>query len=312
MLPSEDWVSAFEEAWREVGPIDAAAGTSVRGWTERIAAQESAPPHKLGDPFWAVATKKRPTRAEVVSVRPLATSNVRKLLLVGLLRGGSRGPAARIRREVIDELAAAEPDEMTYALMRLLDGSTGDQALSDNDLPALEEAVGRPRFGVSVTSLYEAYLSDLEAAADPDPASHASRAAIIAFPEAPGTLWLRAKTTQDEGVPMAVERLAAVLERVGRELAVQTSLLARLIGQQILLRAALLRGDVAGADAARAELATTYALRREGNVRLNYLNGWPVPGLLRELTDSGGRDEIALFRELVQLPLRAGSLPASR
>jgi hypothetical protein len=79
--------------------------------------------------------------------------------------------------------------------MRLLDGSTGDQPLSDNDLPALEEAVGRPRFGVSVASLYEAYRSDLEAAADPDPASHAFTAAIVASPDAPGTLWLRAKTT---------------------------------------------------------------------------------------------------------------------
>jgi len=311
-LPGEDWVTAFQEAWREVGPIDAAAGTPVRGWTERIAVQESASPHKPSDPFWAVATKMQPTTAEVVSVRPLATSSVRKLILVGLLGRGGRGPAARIRRELIDELAAAEPDDMTYVLMRLLDGSTGNQPLSDDDFPALEEAVGRPRFGVSLASLYEAYRSDLEAAADPDPVSHAFTAAIVAFPEAPGTLWLRAKATQEAGLPVAGERLAAVLQRVGRELAVQTSLLARLIGEQTLVRAALLRGDLAGAKAARAELATTLALHREGKVREEYLSGWPVPGLLHELTDRMGRDEIALFRDLVQLPVRADSLPASR
>src|SRR5208337_128270 len=309
---SADWVTAFQEAWREVGPIDAAAGTPVRGWTERIAVQESASPHKPSDPFWAVATKMQPTTAEVVSVRPLATSSVRKLILVGLLGRGGRGPAARIRRELIDELAAAEPDDMTYVLMRLLDGSTGNQPLSDDDFPALEEAVGRPRFGVSLASLYEAYRSDLEAAADPDPVSHAFTAAIVAFPEAPGTLWLRAKATQEAGLPVAGERLAAVLQRVGRELAVQTSLLARLIGEQTLVRAALLRGDLAGAKAARAELATTLALHREGKVREEYLSGWPVPGLLHELTDRMGRDEIALFRDLVQLPVRADSLPASR
>jgi len=310
-LPSEDWVEAFFAAWREVGPIDVAAGTPVQGWFNKIASNETGSLRSVGDPFWRVGTQKFPLSKDVISVRPLATSSARKLLLVRLLPRSSTGPDAEIRGELIDELAAAEPEDITYPLMRLL-APGGERPFSESDLLALEEAVGRPRYGVSVASLYEAYLQDLKALGDSDAVSHAWWAAIAAFPDDFGTLLLRAKATQEARTSVAGGRLAAVLERVGGQAASQTSLLARLLGEQLVVRAALLRGDRAGVDAARTTHEATVALFREGKVRLAYLDGWPIPSLVRDMIDRIARDELTIFREVAQLPVRATSLPASR
>ena len=87
---------------------------------------------------------------------------------------------------------------------------------------------------------------------------------------------------------------------------------ANLLGNQLLVGSAELRGDREAIERSRAVRQDWRALYDAGKERIDYLEGWPLPSLLRELLARSAKDEVALFHELALLPSVQETLPASR
>jgi hypothetical protein len=315
--PQEGWLDSFFEAWRAVGAGTALAATPVKNWTRDVSeGPRPLVPGLPNDLFWRAMLKTQPELTELLSVEAEAQTPARKLLLLAQLGAIPQhdAPAARaLRRSLVAELQRANPDESAYALMALLDESDATAApLSEREVAGIEVAVRKPRFGPSMRSLYREFRADTVLSADERAPDWAFAAASRAFPEAPGTLYLRAKASELAGTPALLPRLAAILERVGRQLMGQESMRANLLGSQLLVGSAELRGDSEAIERSRAVRQDWRALYDAGKERFDYLEGWPLPSLLRELIGRSAEDEVALFHELALLPSVEETLPASR
>jgi len=314
--PHEGWLDSFFEAWRAVGTGTALAATPVKNWTRNISeGPRPLVPGLPNDLFWRAMLKAQPELTELLSVEAEAGTPARKLLLLAQLGTIPQhdAPAARaLHRSLVAELQRANPDESAYPLMALLDESDAAAPLSEREVDGIEVAVRKPRFGPSMRSLYREFRTDSVLSADERAPDWAFAAASRAFPEAPGTLYLRAKASELAGTPALLPRLAAVLDRVGRQLMGQESMRANLLGSQLLVGSAELRGDHAAMERSRAVRQDWRALYDAGKERFDYLEGWPLPSLLRELVGRSAEDEVALFHELALLPSVDETLPASR
>jgi hypothetical protein len=92
----------------------------------------------------------------------------------------------------------------------------------------------------------------------------------------------------------------------------QESMRANLLGSQLLVGGSELRGDSEAIARSRGVRQDWRALYDAGKERLDYLEGWPLPSLRRELLGRLAEDEVTLFRELALLPSVQEVLPASR
>lgn len=314
--PLEGWLDSFFEAWRAVGTGTALAATPVKNWTRNVSeGPRPLVPGLPNDLFWRAMLKAQPELTELLSVEAEAGTPARKLLLLAQLGTIPQhdAPAARaLHRSLVAELERANPDESAYALMALLDESDAAAPLSEREVAGIEVAVRKPRFGPSLRSLYREFRTDSVLSADERAPDWAFAAASRAFPEAPGTLYLRAKASELAGTPALLPRLAAILDRVGRQLMGQESMRANLLGSQLLVGSAELRGDPEAMERSRAVRQDWRALYDAGKERFDYLEGWPLPSLLRELVGRSAEDEVALFHELALLPSVDETLPASR
>jgi hypothetical protein len=314
--PEERWLDSFFEAWRAVGGAAALAATPVKDWTRNLSeGPRPLVPGMPNDLFWRAMLKAEPELTELMSVQGQADTPSKKLLVLAQLASAPQhdAPAARaLRRSLVAELQRTNPDESAYALMAALDESDAAAPLSEREVAGLEVAVRKPRFGPSVRSLYRDFRADPALANDDRATDWAFAAASRAFPEAPGTLYLRAKASELAGTPALLPRLAAILDRVGRQLVGQESMRANLLGNQLLVGGAELRGDREAIERSRSVRQDWRALYDAGKERFDYLEGWPLPSLLRELLARQAEDEVALFHELALLPSVQETLPASR
>jgi len=314
--PHERWLDSFFEAWRSVAAGTALAASPVKNWTQSLSeGPRPLVPGLPNDLFWRAMLKSEPELTELLSAQSEAGTPARKLLLLAQLEATPQhaAPAARaLRASLLADLQRTNPDESVYALMALLDESEAAVPLSEREVAGLEVAVQKPRFGPSMRSLYREFRADPALSDDERAADWAFAAASRAFPEAPGTLYLRAKASELAGTPNLLPRLAALLERVGHALVGQESMRANLLGSQLLVGGAELRGDSAALERSRALRQDWRALYDAGKERFDYLEGWPLPSLLRELVARSGEDEVALFHELALLPAVQETLPAAR
>ncbi|HME68467.1 MAG TPA: hypothetical protein VKM54_01180 [Myxococcota bacterium] len=314
--PHERWLDSFFDAWRAVGANSVLAATPVKNWTRSVSAgARPLVPGLPNDLFWRAMLKNQPELTELLSVQAQADTPARKLLLLAQLGAIPQhdAPAARaLHTSLVAELQRTNPDESVYALMAVLDESDAAAPLSEREVAGLEVAVQKPRFGPSTRSLYREFRTDAVLSADDRATDWAFAAASRAFPEAPGTLYLRAKASELAGTPALMPRLAAILERVGHQLMGQESMRANLLGSQLLVGSAELRGDSEAIERSRAVRQDWRALYDAGKERFDYLEGWPLPSLLRELLGRSAEDEVALFHELALLPSVEETLPASR
>jgi hypothetical protein len=173
-------------------------------------------------------------------------------------------------------------------------------------------AAQKPRFGPSTGALYREFRADAMLSADERAPDWAFAAASRAFPEAVGTLYLRAKASELAGVPELQPRLARILDRLGRQLMGQESMRANLLGSQLLVASAEARGDSQAVERSQGVRQDWRALYDAGKERLDYLEGWPLPSLRRELVARLAEHEVALFHELALLPPVEETLPAAR
>ncbi|HTF32269.1 MAG TPA: hypothetical protein VK714_01055 [Myxococcota bacterium] len=313
--PHERWLDSFFEAWRVVGTGTPLAATPVKNWTRNVSEGSRPLPGLPNDLFWRAMLKAEPELTGLLSVQAQAETPARKLLLLAQLGAIPQhdAPAARaLHRSLLAELQRTNPDESAYALMALLDEGDAAAPLSEREVAGLEVAVRKPRFGPSMRSLYREFRADPMLSADDRATDWAFAAASRAFPEAPGTLYLRAKASELAGAPALLPRLAAILERVGHQLVGQESMRANLLGSQLLVGSAELRGDNQAIERGRSTRQDWRALYDAGKERLDYLEGWPLPSLRRELLTRSAEDEVALFHELALLPSVEETLPASR
>lgn len=314
--PHERWLDSFFDAWRAVGTQSPLAPTAVKNWTRSVS-QGARPlvPGLPNDLFWRAMLKTEPELTELLSVQAQADTPARKLLLLGQLATLPQhdAPAARaLHKSLLAELQRANPDESVYALMALLDESDAAAPLSPREVAGLEVAAQKSHLGPSTRSLYREFRTDPVLSADDRATDWAFAAASRAFPEAPGSLYLRAKASELAGTPALLPRLAAILERVGHQLMDQDSMRAKLLGSQLLVGSAELRGDSEAVERSRAVRQDWRALSDAGRERFDYLEGWPLPSLLRELVARSAEDEVALFHELALLPSVEETAPASR
>ena len=314
--PHERWLDSFFEAWRAVGADGTLGSTPVKNWTRNVS--EGVRPLVPGLPndlFWRAMLESQPELTEVMSVQAQADTPARKLLLIAQLEAIPQhdAPAARaLRRALLADLQRTNPDESVYALMAQLDESNAAAPLSEREVASLEAAAKKPRFGPTTRSLYREFRTDVMLSADDRAPDWAFAAASRAFPEAPGTLYLRAKASELAGTPALKSRLAAILERVGHQLMGQESMRANLLGSQLLVGSAELRGDSEAIERSRGVRQDWRALYDAGKERRDYLEGWPLPSLQRELVGRSAEDEVALFHDLALLPSVEETLPASR
>jgi len=312
--PHERWLDSFFEAWRAVGADGALVSTPVKNWA-RVFSQGAGAlvPGLPGDLFWRAMLKKEPALTELLSVQAQADTAARKLLLLAQLAAIAQrdAPGARaLHGALLDELQRAHPDESIYALMALLDESDAAAPLSERELAGLEVAAQKPHFGPSTGALYREFRADAMLSADERAPDWAFAAASRAFPEAVGTLYLRAKASELAGA--SGPRLARILERVGRQLMGHESMRANLLGSQLLVGSAEARGDSQAVERSQGVRQDWRALYDAGKERLDYLEGWPLPSLHRELVVRLAEDEVALFHELALLPSVEEALPAAR
>jgi hypothetical protein len=314
--PRERWLDSFLEVWRSVGAGTALVASPVKDWTQSLSdGPRPLVPGLPNDLFWRAMLKSTPELTELLSAQSEAETPARKLLLLAQLEATPQhaAPAARaLRASLLADLQRTNPDESVYALMALLDESEAAAPLSEREVAGLEVAAQKPRFGPSMRSLYREFRADPVLSIDPRAADWAFAAASRAFPETPGTLYLRAKASELAGTPNLLPRLAAVLERVGHALVGQESMRANLLGSQLLVGGAELREDSAAIERSRALRQDWRALYDAGKERFDYLEGWPLPSLLRELVARSAEDEVALFHELALLPSVQETLPAAR
>jgi hypothetical protein len=314
--PHERWLDSFFEAWRAVGADGALVSTPVANWL-RGASQDAGVfvPGLPDDLFWRAMLKKEPPLTELLSVQAQADTEARKLLLLAQLAATPQhdAPGARaLHGALLDGLQRAHPDESVYALMALLDESDAAAPFSEREVAALEVAAQKPSFGPSTGALFREFRADVMLSADERAPDWAFAAATRAFPEAAGTLYLRAKASELAGAPGLAPRLARILERVGRQLMGQESMRANLLGSQLLVGGAEARGDSHAVERSQGVRQDWRALYDAGKERLDYLEGWPLPSLRRELLVRLAQDEVALFHELALLPPVAETLPAAR
>jgi hypothetical protein len=313
--PHETWLDSFFEAWRSVGADGALASTPVKNWTRALSGARPPVPGLPNDLFWRAMLKSQPELTELLSVEAQADTPARKLLLIAQLETIPQhdAPAARaLHNALLGDLQRSNPDESAYALMALLDESDAAAPLSQREVAGLEVAVQKPRFGPSMRALYREFRADVMLSGDDRAPDWAFAAASRAFPEAPGTLYLRAKASELASQPALRARLAAILERVGHELQGQESMRANLLGSQLLVGGAELRDDSEAIEHTRLVRQDWRALYDAGRERMDYLEGWPLPSLRRELLGRSAENEVALFRELALLPTVEEVLPASR
>jgi hypothetical protein len=313
--PHEAWLDSFFEAWRSVGQSTTLVATPVKNWARALS--ESTRPIVPGLPddlFWRAMLKPEPELTELLSVQSQAGTTGRKLLLLSQLAAIPQhdAPAAQaLHNSLMAELERANPDESAYALMAVLNENDAAAPLTEREVAGIEVAVRKPRFGPSMRSLYREFRTDPVLASDERATDWAFAAASRAFPEAPGTLYLRAKASELAGTPAVLPRLAAVLDRVGHQIMVQESMRANLLGSQLLVGSAELRGDSVAIERSRALRQDWRALYDAGKDRFDYVEGWPLPTLVRELLGRVAEDEVGLYHELALLPSVEGTLPAS-
>ena len=302
--PYGSWTEAFVKAWKAAGrprrtdglwlaprarpPIASDALGGVGGASGLVIAFAEAE----GDPNPFV------TQALNQANRPEAPFAVQLIALALLsndkLSEPKRSDAHAAARSLLSRLSIAYPDNGYFAAsVALAVPPRNEHPLSEPELDALEDAVKKPIFELPLRPLFVTFQAAYELAKLGQASSSAFYEAVNALPmDGAFTLWRRAQATE----PRLLPRTVAVMEAAGTRLGAGRSILERMVGLTLQVRAARLRGDAVGAEAvakARVELLGAAAAM---DPLMDF--DWPIAAFWRDWYDRCSIDEMAVARSL--------------
>ena len=205
-------------------------------------------------------------------------------------------PRTQLRAALRARLAALSadyPEAMQLRALLLLEGTDAKAPLTAREIQELEALSRLPDWRHSdFLSIQQYALRHLEATGISRPENHAYMVAVMALVgPTPWLLQKRTEASRDTLTPAERQRLNEALWRIGSRLSEESSILERLVGLNLMKKAATELGDPE-----RLRQAT----ERSDDARASYkaVDGavphqWPLPSLRKEMIESSMRDEVA-------------------
>jgi hypothetical protein len=213
------------------------------------------------------------------------------VLLDGTVSEERRSLARIAALDLLAGMARSHPDDGYLASGLVLLRAEPRAPLAGTDLALLDEALKRDTFALPVGPLFDAF-KDAYAQVDPGQAhsrafSETSRALPL---EIHVSLSQRAAATTD---PAIRDHAVALLTVAGSRLESGATLLERMIGLSLQMKAAQLRGDAAAIGAVADRRARLRELMANGNAFWSYQ--WPIASLWRDHFVRNTKDEMGYY-----------------
>ncbi|WNG14343.1 hypothetical protein [Cystobacter fuscus] len=306
--PSLGWREAFLQAWNGIGRPDFRDSPLL-------------PEDPQGsDPFTATPLEKvwkKELSAEqrfllAIAMHPADAERARALIayLPGLTTPELLNPIAeqlksdRLPVPLRDQLRAAlrarltaliaeHPESMQLRALLLLEGTSERAPFTAREIEELETLSQLSDWRQSdFHSLYQSTLRQFEAIGVSPADNHAYTVSVLGLADtAPWLLQSRAEHSWDTLTPTERQRLGEAMWRVGSRLADESSILERLLGLQLMKKAATGMGDeerLRRITEWRTEEYATYSAFQSAEP-----TRWPLPSLYKAMTESSIRDEVA-------------------
>jgi hypothetical protein len=307
--PQEAWTDALISAWNEAGrprqsgpawlaptgppsrldpAIIAGLGDTSDALLVRFAEALGESAQLVGSALSVADGAEQPFAVQLAALAVLSN---------GKLAEPKRAQAHAAARRILAQLSRAHPDNGYLCAGVVLGVPTDSTApLSAADVASLEGAVKQPVFDLSIRPIFVAFRDAYQRV---DPGQASSRA----WSEMVGVLPLgihvafskRVAATTD---PELRARAWAALDAARARLGVGRSLLERMIGVSLQMKAAQFRGDAAAYDAAVKTKDRLQGLIASMAAFTEY--GWPIASFWRDWLDRSSQDEVALAKRLAE------------
>ncbi|WNG23835.1 hypothetical protein F0U62_07180 [Cystobacter fuscus] len=190
-------------------------------------------------------------------------------------------------------LIAEHPRSMQLRALLLLEGTSDQTPFTAREIQELEALSQLPDWRQSeFLSLYQSTLRQFETTGVTLPENHAYSVSVLALTgPAPLLLQSRAQASWDTLTPAEHQRLGEALWRIGSRLSDESSVVERLVGLQLMKKAATALGD-----AERLRQATEWKAEEHATYSdwvSSQSTRWPLPSLYKAMTESSIRDEVA-------------------
>ncbi|HYO57925.1 hypothetical protein, partial [Archangium sp.] len=303
--PDLGWRDAFVQAWNAIGrpdfkdspflpddPEPLSTGPSPEDvWHRELPAEQR----------FVLALTLNPeaehARAIVQQLPVLAPPEmlvpVTEYLARDTLPASVRAEARAALRARLAALSADYPDSMQLRALLLLEGTDAKAPITPRELQELEALSQLPDWRQSdFLSLYRYALGHFEATGVSLPVNHAYTLAVTALVSpVPWLLQRRTEASRDTLTAAERQRLGEALWRIGSRLSEESSVVERLVGLNLMKKAATEMEDTTRLQQVTAlladERATYAAWQSAATLR------WPLPALRQAMIDSSMSDEVA-------------------
>jgi len=207
-----------------------------------------------------------------------------------------RKRALALKHDLLEELSAKQPQYMSFPIVAILDQTRDTEEFSPTDIDRIEAAVSRPQVSPSMLELYNDYLNRFLALGSEYPYLRARSELIMAA--GTGHSWgLRKKIlkTAEKGSPEVRERLARVLEKLGKAQLKHGTVIELLFSLSTLYSAEELRGD----KSAKEQLKPIYAfasslVQTQNDASPSFF--WPIRPLMINSLELAAKNEVAFYQ----------------
>jgi hypothetical protein len=307
--PHAGWVMPFLEGWADAGRpralplLDRAVGA-----TPAVAPDEAdvlRALQSLGtDPGLCALIVKAWHRHDANSLL-LASEELAKqartlplqLVAIGLLRRIEGSPdiqehARSTARWTLQRIAQAVPYEPALQARALLEGTSREEPLSDDEIETLQAISRRPRGHQSVAQLYRTFAGAYGGTVTAKQLALADACRLFDMHWI--AVWCARAALRAQLEASRAEALSDAMERLGEQIATGRSSLEALWGLALVKDAARLRGDE---QATRAVVPRLEELLGLVKLELPAIQRWPIAPLADEFLDWAGTDELGLKRK---------------
>ncbi|WP_157758281.1 hypothetical protein [Cystobacter fuscus] len=190
-------------------------------------------------------------------------------------------------------LSAEHPESMQLRALLLLEGTSDKTPLTAREIQELEDLSQLPDWRQSeFLSLYQSILRQFETIGVSPADNHAYTVSVLALVgPAPWLLQSRAELSWDTLTPAERQRLGEAMWRIGSRLSDESSIVERLLGLQLMKKAATGMGDeerLRRITEWRTEEYATYSALQSAEY-----THWPLPSLQKAMFEAALRDEVA-------------------
>jgi hypothetical protein len=264
----------------------AAVGDTPDAFLLAFARSEAEPGRLLDSALSVASVAHEPYAAQLVALTVLSSDK---------LAEAKRATAQAAARQLLGQLSAAHR-ENGYLAMGVVLGVPPVVAdpLSASQVAGIEDAVKRPAFELPIRPLFVAFRDAYQRI-------DAGQSSPMAFSETVGALPLDvhvalSRRVEATVVPELRRRAVTALDTAGARLSIGRTLLERMIGASLQIKAAQLRGDAAGAEAGSKRRKQLQGLVASMAALTDY--GWPIASFWRDWLERCSLDEVAVAESI--------------